>query len=190
MKNVISGLIILFMSILESNAQSTKLDEKNGFNVFVLGSSLKEVKAVASLQKLKDISDKNYVYYGVKNLDKYKLIDNNLSSIQLVFFRDRLLEINLYLSYFKTVKDKFVSTELAQKISNEYGSWHERELSAVDRSSGLSMKFDITGNNVILIRYVFTHRFDNNTFGSYGDRYCFISDQVYREAEKQKGNGL
>ncbi|WP_175633915.1 hypothetical protein [Pedobacter ghigonis] len=189
MKQIIMTLLGFFIITQYTLAQPSKLDAKNGFNVLVLGSTVKQVKATVSIQKIKQDVEDNFTYFNVKNVERYKLIGETLSAIQLVFYNDRLLEIDLFLPDNVTAKQTFTEYEIADKISKEYGKWNERELSATDRLD-LTSKFDITGDKVTLIRYRYKVKSDNYRIYIPGNRYAFISHEVSNAITSKEGNGL
>ncbi|CAH0186189.1 MULTISPECIES: hypothetical protein [unclassified Pedobacter] len=185
--NKLGFVVMLLILTTLANAQQ-KIDTKRGFNKFILGSNIKEIKAIASLQKLKGLADPEFQNWSVKDIEKYRIFDYPLRQIRLVFYKDRLLEINVYL--ISGDKEMFVSSEVAVKISKEYGEWNERTLSGGDEVDGLKKKYDINGERVSLIRYVYGHSEQSNRIVYIGDRYCFIDVDLYDEQMKAKGNGL
>lgn len=182
---LILGFLLLHAT---SSAQVSKLDEKNGFNKFILGSTLKDVNRITSLQRVKTDDDTDLQYYSVKDTKSFSIFQYSLRSIQLVFYKNRLMEINAYLE--SGERAGFISIEVAERISKEYGSWNERKLSGQDEVDRILMKQDIRGDKVSLIRYVFGHRMTLQTNEFVGDRYCFVSVPLYKERERANGNGL
>lgn len=194
MKNVISGLIILFTFILESNAQSTKLDEKNGFNKFILGSRIDEVKKLVKIKKIKfDHPDKNYELYEVTKIEDFRLFNYSLSRIELFFYKGLLLQISVDLPSFRITEDTsygVISIDIRNKIEAEYGPWIRMTETAEDIINNVNFHDVIKGNLVLLYRVGYNgkkvQQFDR-VFR--GDRYTFISIPLSKTVDTSQ-NGL
>ena len=91
-------VLIFILTCIGSLAygQAYKLDDKNGFNKFQLGSSLSEIRKLVKLKKLKSKDvEKTTQWYEVSDIKEYKLFGYPLESIRLLFYKNQLLEIDV-----------------------------------------------------------------------------------------------
>jgi len=171
-----------------ANAQ-LKLDDKNGFNKFTLGSTLKEVKKIATLKKVKvNNVPKDIVYFDVTPLNEYQIFEYGLRDLQLIFYKDELLQIDVYLETSK--KAGFISIDVGMRIAKEYGDWIDMTLGPKEHAENLLSKSRIVSEKVTLLRTVYGYVTSRNQFEFKGDRYSFVSNPIYNKMKSMEGNGL
>ncbi|SES06422.1 hypothetical protein [Pedobacter rhizosphaerae] len=145
--------IIFLTSFSFCHAQYAKeLDEKNGFNKFILGQSLEDIKEVAKVKALKNGSnDKRMTYYEVKNIKDFKIFEYTLKKIELWFYNDKLWYIEVYPAYVYTQEQNdLINQDILRRIQNQYGGFQEKELTPQDKLIGRNAKYELYGKKVFL----------------------------------------
>jgi len=196
MKQIVITLSLLLTVITIYAQGSYKLDQKNGFNKFELGSDIKIIRDNTKL--LKEQQGKNYskniTTYTVKNIGEYKLFGYPLGKIRLIFFKNELLEIQVYLpDYTADQKERaeLIAQDIGLKIEKEYGSFVELELTTQDKLRNISTSAQIVGKDVTLLLIDFHPKTYNYITTYHGMYYAFISRRVYNaEAEERDQSGL
>lgn len=184
MKHILISTILSFI-FLTTQAQSYRLDAKNGFNKFILGSTLKDVKRIASISNSgSDKSNKYLHWYNVNRMNDYRLFGYGLSRIQLLFYKDRLqsIYISLDISDYGRERYDIIFPDIFEKIQTEYGSFEQLELNTNDKLANRNSNYRIKGNKVTLFASTYDH---NSTF-------TFISQEVsiQQDQEHPDNNGL
>jgi hypothetical protein len=178
-----------------ANAQSAEaLDKKYGFNIFRLGSSFKDVSKLAKLKKVNEANrERNFVRYTIKEVGEYHLFDYELKKIDLIFYKDLLLEIQVHLpNYYVSTKDRWqmMAKDIFKNIEGQYGQFQARELSTKDKLANIAEIGQIVGKQTTLLFFDFNPTY--NTTNYMGMYYAFISTSVYNMqiSDNKKGSGL
>jgi hypothetical protein len=195
-KKLIVGLFLIINSLSVTAQSADALDNKNGFNIFHLGSTIKEVHKLAKLKKEKtDRFERNIVRYSVQNIENYRLFDYALGKIQLLFYKDLLLEIQVYLpTHYKSDRDRnhLIALDIFKKIEEQYGHFQSRDLTTKDKLTNISEMGQIVGKEVTLLFVDFNPVTTWNSTTFPGMCYSFISAPVYNMqlSTTNQGSGL
>jgi hypothetical protein len=188
-------ICIIVMAFSASAQSADALDRKNGFNVFILGSDLKDISRLAKLKKVDNISNgKNLVRYTIKNINEYHIFDYMLQKIHLLYYKDELLEIQLYLPDHSSMdrdRNLLISQDIFKRIEDQYGRFKARDLSTQDKLNDVTECGEIVGRDVTLLFTNFKPlTADPTTYR--GICYTFISARVYNMqlTDNKKESGL
>ena len=193
MKRFVITIALLIASITTYSQGSYKLDQKNGFNKFILGTDLQYNKKLGKLSRLKmNVKSDVLELYEVTRINDIKLFGYDLGSISLLFYKDKLLQITVNLKNYEIPSDDnlgLISIDISNKIGEEYGSWGDLNLMGEDIVNNVHFKRSILGSKVTLYRYAYngTRIADFRTVWQ-GDRYLFISNEVYNRMQAEQGD--
>lgn len=146
-------LIIMLTSISFCKAQYAKeLDDKNGFNIFVLGEDISEVKKLAKLKSHgSDPENKSIAYYEVKNIKDFKIFEYPLKSIELYFYDAKLYCISISPSFvYNSEQNELIHQDILSRVQKQYGGFQEKELTSQDKLYGRTAKYELYGKKVLL----------------------------------------
>jgi hypothetical protein len=177
----IFSTLILFIYSIALNAQSNKLDEKNGFNIFQLGATIKSVKEIAKLKKLKD-DDTNSDTYLVNAIHNYQILGYPIEAIRLIFYKDRLLQISVFMPDFhpkEGSQSALISKDIVEKIQSEYGNWIKMDKTTEQEVNNVIYESRISGRKVSLFMQQYGLKFINDRPTVRGNQYTFISHEIY-----------
>ena len=176
-----------------SYGQAYKLDDKNGFNKFQLGSSLSEIRKLVKVKKLKSKDvEKTTQWYEVSDIKEYKLFGYPLESIRLLFYKNQLLEIDVETPNSNTSHyNGLIDVEISKKIEEEYGPWIRKELTLNDTIDKVLYRDEIIGRKVGLLLYAYKG-IKTGDFSTWyrGNRLAFISKDLYEKKDNETVNGL
>lgn len=195
-KIFITAICLIITSISVKAQSADALDLKNGFNIFHLGSTLKDIRKSAKLKKEStNRPDKDVIRYSVQNIEDYQLFDYSIGKIHLLFYKDLLLEIQVYLpTHYKSNRDRnlLIAQDIFKKIEEQYGKFEPRELTTKDQLANIAEIGQITGKQVTLLFFDFNAVSTWNTTTFPGMYYAFISTPVYNieVSDNKKGSGL
>lgn len=122
MKNKLFFVIALFVSF-SNYGQNSKLDLKNGFRHFKLGTSASQIKNIKinANQISKNPRVKEYIYTGT---DITTVFNVNIESITLGFFNDKLFDINVSFGNIENKVDFSVTNykSILSSLEETYGT--------------------------------------------------------------------
>lgn len=154
---------LIFTSLFAKAQTSAQLDAKNGFNKFVLGSTLREVAQIASITKTDNGSQ--YDAYTVKNPGSFKLFGYSPNLITLEFYGNLLTRIFINLPRPKTLNEDIACTTMVlNNYSSMYGDWTDLEA-----SGNMLVQKAISGDKAILFYFLYKDSYVS------GDTYCYMS---------------
>jgi hypothetical protein len=187
-------IVIMIVYSTISFAQNSKLDEKNGFNIFQLESDLGDVKKIAKLKAIKG-SDQLTETYLVQSIEKYQILGYAIKAIQLTFYKKQLLEISLYMPDIDASsgsKDRAMSMDVVDKIAREYGSWNSLEKTSQEEIYNILTTSMIQGSKVTLLMNQYGLTYVEDKPIAQGNRYAFISNGLYnlKASDPAKSSGL
>lgn len=174
----------------ETFAQTSKLDEKNGFNKFQLGEQL---SAIVKTSKLKKVTNNvpNSETYIILDVDNYSIAGYPLQNILLTFYKKRLLRINVMMPEINAKvgsQSMKQSEELRDKIIAEYGKWTKLDLSEEERSNNVIHKSIVSGTRVSLFIVQFGLTWIDDQPYAKGNVFTFLSNELYAIMEKDLAN--
>jgi hypothetical protein len=170
-------------------AQNSKLDEKNGFNIFQLESELSDIKKIAKLKAIKS-SDQLTETYIVQSIDKYQILGYPIKAIQLTFYKKRLLEISLYMPDIDASpgsKSRAMSMDVVDKIASEYGAWTTLDKTSQEEIYNVVATSMIQSSKVTLLMNQYGLTYVEDKPMAQGNRYAFISTELYNLKERDPG---
>ncbi|WP_316772890.1 hypothetical protein [Pedobacter frigiditerrae] len=185
-------VIILTVSLSFKAKSQQTLDEKNGFNKFQLGASIKDIKKLVKVNKSSFKDGKYYERYFVNDIEEYKLFGYDLGSIQFIFYKERLLEIIVQLKDQEfSSANVSINDDITENIEKQYGKFVTFPLTSRDKANAVIRKDKIIGSKLELHRYIYALTRTGN-FSSLikGDTYSFISIPINEQINKEDNGGL
>ncbi|MEJ6980541.1 hypothetical protein WG906_08780 [Pedobacter sp. P351] len=174
-------LFILF-PLCVSSQDLTKLDERNGFNKFQLGSSVKDNKTITKLKHVSSSNKTNEEIYEVKNLQDFKLFGYLVDHIRLHFYKDQLWQIDVKLPDAVAFSQQFIiAMHINDGILKEYGLYSRRSNSLQSKHINKRQEFYWEGASVTLTRFSSLHPNID------GDRWIFLSNSIGNERAAELG---
>jgi len=163
MKRILLVVILLLCTVMIKAQTPAQLDAKNGFNKFVLGSTLREISQIANLTKANNGSQ--YDAYYVKYPASYKLFGYSPKLITLEFYDNLLTRIFINLPKPPTIsQDLACTTIVLNNYTDMYGDWTDLEA-----SGNMLVQKMITGDKAILFYFLYRESYIS------GDTYCYMS---------------
>lgn len=185
-KHLLLFSLLMLFTASTAIAQSSKLDEKNGFNKFKLGDTYSSINQNT---KLKQVSNTvtNSESYIVTDIENYSITGHPLQNIVLTFYKKKLFRISVMMpevNAHPNSSDTENARQVRKKLIEEYGKWTQLELDEYDKSNNIVAKNLVSGNLVSLLiaQYGLTW-IDDKPYAK-GDIFTFIHSEIYKVMEK------
>ena len=175
-------ILFILLPVCVSSQDLTKLDERNGFNKFKLGTSLKENKAITPLNRVSKSNKTNEEVYGVKNLQDFKLFGYLVEHIHLHFYKDQLWQIDVKLPDAAAfTQQHIIAIHISDGILKEYGPCTRSVESLQTKLINKRQEFYWEGTSVTMARFYSLYP------NTEGDRWLFLSNSIGSERAKELG---
>lgn len=180
--------IILFLgSFNHAFSQVSKLDKKNGFNKFILGSTLNSINDIAKLKQVAN-NTPNSETYVITDIENYSITGHPIQNILLTFYKKKLFRISVLMPPIDARVGSSAtknSMEVIDKLVGEYGKITKLDLTPEDKSDNIVHKSNIDGSNVSLFIIQYGLDWIDDQPYSKGNIYTFLSRDIYYQMEKE-----